>query len=173
VKRFPAVAVLAVLLSAWVGAQGPRVPSAAEQSKLLERNRSLYRAAIDGGLNLMVLDRRENELYRAQCYTQLAKQWAREIEQAASAKDADRVTELGQHLTQMVDQGVVPNLQSARKKYKSGSEAEKELFRQRDEAVNVLKPLEESLKQTHGFEGIVQKLTEGRTKVEQAAKIDK
>ena len=168
-KRFLSVVLFSATLAAWVGAQGqaPR-PSPADQAKMVQRNRSLYRTAVDRGLNLT---KQYDALDRAGTCTELAKDWAREVESAAKAHDHARVSELGKQLSQVVDQGVVPNLEEARKQIKAGSLYEKALEKRRDDAVDVLKVLESVLRGVTEYEPERKAVADGMTKVQNAVKV--
>ena len=171
-KRFLSVVLFSAVLAAWVGAQNqtPR-PSPADQARLVQRNRALYRTAVDRGLNLT---KQYDALDRAGTCTELAKDWAKEVEAAAKARDHVRVAELGKQLSQVVDQGVVANLEEARKKIEAGSLREKALEKRRDDAVDVLKPLlDDALRGVTEYEAVRKAVAAGVDKIQSAAKVEK
>jgi hypothetical protein len=171
VKRFLSVVLFSAVVAAWVGAQGqaPR-PSPADQAKMIQRNRALYHTAVNRGLNLT---KQFDALDRAGTCTELAKEWAKEVETAAKARDHARVAELGKQLSQVVEQGVVPNLEEARKQIKAGSLYEKALEKRRDDAVGVLTPLESVLRGVTEYDPVRKAVAAGVDKIYSAAKIDK
>lgn len=172
-KRFVSIILASALLAAWVGAQAPaRRIAPADQVKLLQRNRQLYRAAVNSGLEVTG---QFDPLERARSSTTLARQLSDEIQKAAQDQDAARAAEFGHHLVQLVDQGVAPNLKLARDKIPAGSEAERLLFQRRDEVLEVLQPIEELLqKQFSGsdknLDAVRRELAAGREKLERSAK---
>ena len=162
---------LIFILATLVGAQnGASRPSPADQAKMLEKNRELMKVTVEKGLDLTT---KNGSLERAVICTKLAGEWSKAIQAAASAKDSPRVRELGGHFDTVLNQGVVNNLQRARKEIAKGSQEEKQLELSRDEAIGVLKGLEDVLRGAQEFEPVVKKIHEGRSKVEQAAQIDK
>jgi len=160
------------VLAAWAGAQAPpRRMAPADQVKLLHRNRTLYQAAVKSGLEVTS---QFDPLERAHSTTLLARQLSDEIKSAAKEQDSDRAAELCRHLVRLVDQGVTPNLSQARSRIPAGSEAERLLLQRRDEVLEVLKPLEETLrnqfKSSKEVDAVLRELSAGRAKVESSAK---
>jgi hypothetical protein len=137
---------------------------------MIQRNRSLYRTAVEKGLNLTG---QTYSLHRAGTCTEMAREWAREVDAAAKARDHARVAELGKQLSQVIDQGVVPNLEEARREIQPGSLAERTLFKQRDAAVEVLKPLEDTLSGVTEYEPVRKAVADGMNKIQSAAKVDR
>jgi hypothetical protein len=173
VRRFVTTILISAALATLVGAQGqPAKPSLAEQVKMTQRNRELYKIAVHNGLNQ---SNQSAPLERARISSDLAKDFGEEMRKAAAGHDAARVVELGQHLNRVVDQGVAANLSQARKTIPAGSEAEKALFDRRDKAIEDLKALEESIRQNLGsddskdVETVLRGIREGQKKLEKAA----
>ena len=171
-RRFVTTILISAALATLVGAQNSTKPSLAEQVKMIQRNRELYRIAVHNGLNQTT---QVDPLKRARISTDLAKEFGEEMRKAAASHDAARVVELGQHLNRVVDQGVAANLSQARKNIKAGSESEKALLDRRDQAIEDLKSLEESIRQNLGpedskeVETVLKGIREGQKKVEKAA----
>jgi hypothetical protein len=154
-------------LAALVGAQTPTNPQ--EQANLFSRDRELVRAAIDNSLELTG---QSGYLDRARTCNNLVKVWAREVESAAKSKDSARANEMGDLLGRVVESGVAKNLGKAREQIQIGSPMEIELYRRRDEAVEVLRPLEELLRSSgRDLEALATSLGKGRHSVESAAEI--
>jgi hypothetical protein len=172
VRRFVTTILVSAALATIVGAQGSSKPSLAEQVKMIQRNRELYKIAVYNGLNQT---EKVDPLDRARVSSELAKDFGDEMRKAAASHDAARVVELGQHLNRVVDQGVAANLSQARQTIKAGSKWEEALFERRDQAIEELKSLEESIRQNLGPEGskevesILKGIHDGQTKVEKAA----
>jgi hypothetical protein len=98
-------------LSAWAGAQGPApVLTAAEQLRLLRANRILLTELVDRGVELGAAD---HPLKRAEACQRTAHALVVALGRAAEGQDADRVAELGDHLEQVMRDGLVPSLDEA------------------------------------------------------------
>jgi hypothetical protein len=172
VRRFITTILISAALATLVGAQNSTKPSLAEQVKMIQRNRELYKIAVHNGLNQTT---QIDPLERARVSFELAKDFGDEMRKAAASHDAARVVELGQHLNRVVDQGVAGNLSLARKNIRAGSESEKILLDRRDQAIEDLKSLEDSIRQNLGtddskeIEAVLKGLREGQKKVEKAA----
>jgi len=171
VRRFVTTILISAALATIVGAQGSSKPSLAEQVKMIQRNRELYRIAVHNGLNQT---EKVDPLDHARISAELAKDFGDEMRKAAASHDAARVVELGQHLNRVVDQGVAANLSQARKNIKAGSEFEKALFDRRDQAIEDLKSLEENIRQNLGpdskeVETVLKGLRDGQKNIEKAA----
>jgi hypothetical protein len=112
---------LGLVLSCWVTAQhAPRAPSAAEQLQLLQSNQGLLQALLDDGLRLSQAD---TTLKRATECHQAAKTLAQAIEKSASSStpEPERLAELGEHFTKLVQEGLAPTLAEARQQIPPGS----------------------------------------------------
>jgi hypothetical protein len=172
VRRFLTTILISAALATLVGAQNSTKPSLAEQVKMIQRNRELYRIAVHNGLNQTT---QVDPLERARVSTDLAKEFGEEMRKAAASHDSARVMELGRHLNRVVDQGVAANLSQARKNIKAGSALEKALLDRRDQAIEDLKSLEESIRQNLGpddskeVETVLKGIHDGQKKVEKAA----
>jgi len=167
-SRYLSVLSLFIALAALVGAQGP-VPgiSPLEQARLLSRDRQLVQAAVENSLELTS---QTGYLDRAKTCNRLVKVWAHEVEDAARTKDQARANEMGGLLNRVVEAGVAKNLRSARDAIQEGSPMERELFLRRDEALDVLRPLEELLRDAgRDLEALSNALTQGRRTIESAA----
>ena len=107
-------------LAAWAGAQGPPPPlSPADRAKLFKSDRALLDQLIDHGIGLSNFD---NHLERAQECRKTAKTLANYLERAAKdEQDPDRVAEMTGLLTELVRDGLAPNLKVARRDNPKGS----------------------------------------------------
>ena|SRR5947209_696600 len=130
-RRYVFSTLLMAALAAWAGAQPgtTRTPEAREQLQLVQRNQNLYRKLTDGSLTLA--RKASSPLARSESYDAVIRALEEEIKAAAQAGDAGRVAELGGHLHRVVAEGLVPNLQKARKLVSEGSPDEERLFRLR------------------------------------------
>jgi hypothetical protein len=126
--------------AAWVAAQptADASPSAVEQLRLLQRNRLLVHALVDGGLDLTA---RPDPLKRADRCRQLAGVFADEVRQAVRDQEESRAAELGRHLLALVERGVAGNLTEARRSIAAGSQDESRLGELREDTEKVLAPL--------------------------------
>ena len=168
--RWLSVAVFAGLLSALVGAQGPTPGmSPSDQARMYHRNQLLVRAAIESSLDLSGQEADyAGYCARAEICTVLARSWAQEIESAANARESERASELTALLDRLISKGVAANLRFARDKIEAGSHLESELFRRRDDAIKVLKPLEAALRD---IEPARKTVDNGVQSLEQATKV--
>lgn len=171
-KRLATVILVCALIAAWVGAQAPRRIAPADQAKLLQRNKLLYTAAVNSGLTVTT---QIDPLERANTSTELAKQLSGEIQKAAKENDADRAAELAHHLAHLIDSGVAANLRMARSRIQAGSEAEKTLFERRDQILEVLRPVEESLRSqfagdSEELDRALSEIAAGKAKLERAVR---
>jgi hypothetical protein len=105
----------------------------------LTRNRSLIQTLVIGGL---VLATEEDPLQRANHCNGLARQLVDEIQQAADREDAGRAAELGGHLHDLLQGGLVRNLNTVRDQTPASSTRFKVLREVSEEAQRVTEPLE-------------------------------
>jgi hypothetical protein len=98
-----------LVLAAWAGAQSPGAPvlTAAKRLELHRANRTLLADLIDGGVKLANAERMPD---RAETCQKTARALGIALRKAAEARDTDRVAELGEHLTAVVRDGLVPIL---------------------------------------------------------------
>ena len=98
-----------LVLAAWAGAQSPGAPvmTAAKRLELHRANRTLLADLIDGGVKLAEAERTAD---RAEACQKTARALGIALGKAAEARDTDRVAELGEHLTAIVRDGLVPIL---------------------------------------------------------------
>ena len=110
-RRSPVTLVTLLALAAWAGAQGPSAPlPAATQAKLFKSNRTLIESVINHGLDLGATDRPDQ---RADECRKTATTLAKSLGQAAEDEDPDRVVELAGLMSEVVRDGLVPNLNEA------------------------------------------------------------
>ena len=111
-NRYIACAVVFVVCVTVVGAQGPsKKLTAAEQTKLFQRNRPMIQSLVDSSVNLSV--NANDYLKRSKTYSEVLEKFHEEILNAAKQEDAGRVAELGKHLGAVIENGLTPNLQEA------------------------------------------------------------
>ncbi len=114
------------LLSVWASGQSaPGGPLAGEQLKLFEGNRGLLEELVDRTVELANAD---TPVAKVRACHESTKALGRALRDAADRDDADRVTELSDHLTAVINHGLVPTIDDARKTVPVGTQAEKELF---------------------------------------------
>lgn len=113
---------LMVALAALVGAQSPTALKPQQRAQLYKQNR----AVIEGLVEKTVASARmsTDHLKRADSYYKLLFQFNTEITQAREAKNQARVDELTRHLQTLLDHGLAPTLESARKQVEGGTGAE-------------------------------------------------
>jgi hypothetical protein len=148
---------------------GPRLLD--ERVRQWRQDRELIRVLVEGGLRLAG---QEDPLQRADCCTGLAEHLAEAIQQAAAARDADRVAEMGQHFFALLKRGVAGNLSAARTATPAGSRREEELRRVSDRATRISQPVEDRLRQVtdpadpDDMQRALKAVHDGRVEVERA-----
>jgi len=105
-------------LCAWVSAQGPAPLPAEIQVKQFKTNRILIENLVDHGIDLSNAD---DPLERAKACRQTARTLANYLERAADAEDAERIAEFATLYGEVVRDGLVPILESARTIIPNGS----------------------------------------------------
>ena len=128
-KRLTLTLAAFALLSVWADAQTAPAPVlAADRLRLLQANRDLLEDLLDRGLKL---DAASTQLDRAdQCRLALGT-LTDALNRATEepAVDADRVAELTDHLTELVQSGLAPTLAGARAKVQAASPGKEQLTR--------------------------------------------
>jgi hypothetical protein len=138
---FTLVAVLA--LCAWAGAQAPPASlSAATQVKQFKNNRLLIETLVDHGIDLADAD---SSLKRAEVCRQTARTLANALNRAADDQNPDRVAELANLFGDVVRDGLVPNLDHAKKSIPPQSPDAKRLREVNDWAKNDLSEVRKAL----------------------------
>ena len=98
-------------LSGWVSGQAPAAGRTAyEEATLLKKNRTLLEGLLDDGLKL---SNAETPLDRAFACRRAADRLAVELAAAARYEDADRVSEIGDQLTDLLTDGFLPPFTAA------------------------------------------------------------
>lgn len=110
--------------------------------QMLQRNKQVIQSLVDGGLKLAG---EADPLKRADSCKDMVIILAGEIRQAAFGSDAARAVEMGQHLQNLLREGVADNLSTVRRNAPVGSVFEPELRRVGDWVAEVTQPLEEQL----------------------------
>jgi hypothetical protein len=153
-------------------------PAPAERLRLFRRNRGLIEKVVQSGL-LLAAER--DPLRCAQCCADLAESLAIEIKDAAHSKEGSRVAELGQHLRDLLKQGVAANVTTVRSQVEKAppdSSLRKDfakLQRVHDQTTQVLQRLDRDLQRVvdpgdREAERARNAVQEGRTEVERAMK---
>jgi len=101
----------AVALSAWVSAQGTPPLTAEVQVKQFKNNRILIENLVDHGIYISNAD---DSLARAEACQRTARTLANYLERAAGDGDPDRVAELAGLFSQVIREGLMPNLDAAK-----------------------------------------------------------
>jgi len=146
-RRFGSWALVGNVLVPLVWACGAAgVSPDAERVRLFERDQKLIQTLVESGIELSGED---DPLRRAAQCNKLADRLAREISQAATAKDSPRVKRFGEHLQDLLTVGVAGNLVEARGSVPAGSPQERKLL----EFGKEVKQLEEKLGRTNRGDG--------------------
>jgi hypothetical protein len=122
-------------LSAWVGAQSPATLPADVQVKQFKTNRILIENIVDNGIELSSAD---NPLQRAEACRRTALTLANNVRRAADNEDADRVAEFTILFSKVVREGVIFNLDVAKKSITPESQDAHRLKTVSDQARNDL-----------------------------------
>jgi hypothetical protein len=99
-------------LCAWVSAQGPPPLTAEIQVKQFQANRILISQLVDHGIDLSNAD---NPLQRAEACRLTARTLSYSLERAADDGDAERVAEFAGLFTQIIRDGLIPNLNESKR----------------------------------------------------------
>jgi hypothetical protein len=111
-RRSVLTLVIGAALSAWVSAQGPPLLSADVQVKQFKANRILIENLVDHGIDLSNAD---SPLRRAEACQRTAGTLAHYLARAAGNEDPDRVAEFANLYSAVVRDGLVPNLNEAKR----------------------------------------------------------
>jgi hypothetical protein len=98
-------------LSAWVSAQAPHPLTAEIQVKQFKNNRILIENLVDHGIYISNAD---DSLARAEACQRTARTLANYLERAAGDGDPDRVAEFAGLFSQVVREGLMPNMDAAK-----------------------------------------------------------
>lgn len=109
-------------LSTFVGGQSPSALKPQVRAQLYKQNRVVIERLVE---KTVLSARTPNDhLKRADGYYKLLYQFNMEISQARERKDQARVAELTNHLHTLLDQGLAPTLEDARRQVEGGTGAE-------------------------------------------------
>jgi hypothetical protein len=133
--RWGYITAVLLALAAWAGAQGPAPLPAAERLRLLRANRTLLTDLVTSGVELGAAD---GPVSRAAACQKTVHHLSIALERAARADDADRVTELGDHLDRMLRDALAPVLDEATQTVPPESQDAKRLKAVRESAVGDL-----------------------------------
>ena len=117
-------------------------PLASEQLKLFKSNRELLEDLVSRSVDLANAN---DPLTRAKACQKATADIGRAMGTAVRADDADRVAELGEYLTALMDQGLTPTLTDARRQNPVGSPGEVELVQFHERATLEAEQLELSI----------------------------
>ena len=101
-----------VALCAWVSAQGPPQLTAEIQVKQFKNNRILIENLVDDGIYISNAD---DSIARAQACQRTARTLANYLERAAGDGDAERIAEFDGLMTKVVREGLLPNINDAKR----------------------------------------------------------
>jgi hypothetical protein len=119
-RRSVLTLVAVAVLAAWAGAHGAGTHNsldAATQAKLFKSNRTLLENLVTHGIDLADADR---PLQRAEECRKTATTLVNYLGRAAEDQDPDRVVELASLMGDVIRDGLVPNLDDARKEIRPG-----------------------------------------------------
>lgn len=119
-----------------------------ERLRMLERDRGLVQALVEGALRLASLD---DSMGRADFCNALVKTIAEETRVAAERHEGPRAAELGDHLRGFLARGVASNLAVARLNTVAGSSRDLEIRRIGEFVIEITRPVEDRLR--HASEG--------------------
>ena len=154
------------LLSTWASAQNANGPTtAADHLGLMKSNRKLLEELIEEGVRLG--DANTNLERAADCQS-VANRLGRELKRAIDLDDADRVVEMSDHFSALIQSGFLPNLESAKESIPLGSPDYPRLVAIHTTAANSLDAVK-SLIPTEGKLSKIQRVRAARIKLEAAA----
>jgi hypothetical protein len=111
--------VIAALLAAVVGAQGPKGPTPAQRGELFKKDRTVIENLVD---QTVASARTPNDYVKqAKSYYPVLYNFNLQIAKAGQLHDAARVEELTHHLETLLDKGLAPTLVKARVQVENGS----------------------------------------------------
>jgi hypothetical protein len=122
----------------------PGIPGRAAQ---FDSNYGLIQVLVENGLRLASED---DALKRADYCDSLVERFAAELKKASADNNEARVVELGQHLHDLLSEGVAANLRAARQQLPAAPDLIKGLHSLRAQAERSLTPVEEQLMQNAG-----------------------
>lgn len=147
--RWGATLGLLLLLSLWVGAQGPSRPlPAAAHVRLFQHHRVLVGTLVDHGLGLAAS---RTPLDRAEECRRTVHTLGQALQRAAEERDSSRLRQLAELLTAVVTDGLAPNLQEAAHLIPPESPESRRLRDIRDRSRAELATLRQHLMQEEGL----------------------
>jgi len=130
------------LVAAAVGAQGPKSLRPEQRGELFRKNREVIEIVVDYTIDS---SRSPNDpLKRANSYYPVLVNFSQQIKKASGARDDQRVSELTQHLTTLLDKGLAKTLDRAKQQVEGGTgvdefrKVKQDLLAQLDALLNVL-----------------------------------
>lgn len=141
IRRLLSVIVVAAF-AAVVGAQAPRALLPQQRAELYKKNRPMIERLVE---KTVESSRTPNDhVKRADSYYKVLFDFSREITDARKANDTERVDELTKLLLQLLDKGLRPTLDDARRQVEDGTGNE-EYQRVRDDLLAQVKALLDNL----------------------------
>jgi hypothetical protein len=107
------------MLTAIVGAETAKTPSAKERAELFKKNRPLIERLVE---KTVESSRTPNDYVKqADTYYKVLFDFSNEIKKARDNREDERVKELTDHLTTLLDKGLMPTLKHARMQVEGGT----------------------------------------------------
>jgi hypothetical protein len=107
------------MLTAVVGAETAKTPNARERAELFKKNRPLIERLIE---KTVESSRTPNDYVKqADTYYKVLFDFSNEIKKARDSRENDRVQELTDHLTTLLEKGLMPTLKQARLQVEGGT----------------------------------------------------
>jgi hypothetical protein len=123
-----------VALALLAAAQASRpVLSASQQQQLFQRNQEMIKTLVDCSLDIS--KQSGDYIQRSRAYQKVIMGLQKELDNAANADDAGRVTELGNHLNTVLGQGLRPSLEAANRQIGPDGTGKKDLLGIRNDSV--------------------------------------
>jgi DNA anti-recombination protein RmuC len=141
---------VAAVLACVSGGKNPDSPADLKgRARQFHDNFGLIEVLVENSIRLAEED---DPLKRAQYCNGLVERLSAEMKTATQKQDLGRVEELGQHVHDLLSQGMAANLRSARQRAPESSTMERDLQSVRAQTEQSLAPVEEQLQQAAGGE---------------------
>jgi DNA anti-recombination protein RmuC len=141
---------VAAVLACVSGGKNPDSPADLKgRARQFHENFGLIEVLVENSIRLAEED---DPLRRAQYCNGLVERFSAAMKTATQKQDLGRVEELGQHVHDLLSQGMAANLRSARQRAPESSTMERDLQSVRAQTEQSLAPVEEQLQQAAGGE---------------------
>jgi hypothetical protein len=151
----------ALLVAAWADAQQAGASlTAGERGRLLQSNRDLIAKLVKRGVKTA---KANDPVGRTSACKEAMDELLSELDGAVAKNDADRVSEIGDYLNVMVEDGLIPTLEEARGQVPEGSPEEERLKKLHEDTaaeldrLNRMVPKSESLAKNPSVQGTLGK----------------